>query len=97
MLYGRGEQVLGQDATGYLLLSGGALSGEATVPAFTGCGTDGEDLDRLLTASVSGPGNHIKQVQGQTCSIANPVYETPTTRGECTQDLQPYQIPVAER
>ncbi|MFI8945462.1 DUF6801 domain-containing protein [Streptomyces sp. NPDC053750] len=97
VLYGRGEQVLGQNATGYLLLSGGALSGEATVPAFTGCGTDGEDLDRLLTASVSGPGNHIKQVQGQTCSIANPVYETPTTRGECTQDLQPYQIPVAER
>ncbi len=27
-----------------------------TIPAFTGCGTGGEDLDRLLTASVSGPG-----------------------------------------
>ncbi|WP_399884633.1 DUF6801 domain-containing protein [Streptomyces sp. BBFR51] len=97
VLYGRGEQILGQDATGYLLLTGGVLSGETSIPAFTGCGTDGEDLDRLLTASVSGPGNLIKQVQGQTCSIANPVYETPNTRGECTKDLQPYQIPVAER
>ncbi|AXL88456.1 hypothetical protein C4J65_09025 [Streptomyces sp. CB09001] len=97
VLYGHGELIPGQTATGYLLLSGGVLSGEATIPAFTGCGTDGEDLDRLLTASVSGPGNLIKQVQGQTCSIANPVYETPNTSGECTQDLQPYVIPVAER
>ncbi|WP_217165188.1 DUF6801 domain-containing protein [Streptomyces sp. AC512_CC834] len=97
VVYGRGEQLLGQPATGYLLLTGGVLSGETTVPAFTGCGTDVEDLDRLLTASVSGPGNFIKQVQGQTCSIANPVYQTPNTKGECTKDLQPYQIPVAER
>ncbi|WP_122620282.1 DUF6801 domain-containing protein [Streptomyces sp. Tu 4128] len=98
VLYGRGEQIIGQEATGYLLLSGGTLSGETTIPAFTGCGTaDGEDLDRLLTASVSGPGNHIKQVQGQTCAIAAPVFPTPETPGQCTEDLQPYEIPVAER
>ncbi|MEU4143798.1 DUF6801 domain-containing protein [Streptomyces parvulus] len=98
VLYGRGEQLIGQEATGYLLLSGGTLSGETAIPAFTGCGTaDGEDLDRLLTASVSGPGNHIKQVQGQTCAIAAPVFPTPETPGQCTPDLQPYEIPVAER
>ncbi|WP_432080771.1 DUF6801 domain-containing protein [Streptomyces sp. WAC 04229] len=98
VLYGRGEQLIGQEATGYLLLSGGTLSGETSIPAFTGCGTaDGEDLDRLLTASVSGPGNHIKQVQGQTCAIAAPVFPTPETPGQCTEDLQPYEIPVAER
>ncbi|WP_405698039.1 hypothetical protein OHA99_25700 [Streptomyces coelicoflavus] len=96
VLYGRGELLIGQPATGYLLLSGGVLSGEATIPAFTGCGTDGEDLDRLLTASVSGPGNLIKQVQGQTCAIAAPVFPSPTNEGQCTEDLQPYEIPVAE-
>ncbi|MGC0377499.1 DUF6801 domain-containing protein [Streptomyces sp. SAI-229] len=97
VLYGRGEQIIGLPATGYLLLSGGTLSGETTIPAFTGCGTDVEDLDRLLTASVSGPGNHIKQVQGQTCAIAAPVFPSPTNEGQCTEDLQPYEIPVAER
>ncbi|CAM5523072.1 hypothetical protein SHIRM173S_11111 [Streptomyces hirsutus] len=84
-------------ATGYLLLSGGVLSGEATVPAFTGCGAGGENLDRLLTASVSGPGNQIKQVQGQTCSIANPVFGDEFNAPQCTSDLQPHVIPVPER
>ncbi|MFF9332610.1 DUF6801 domain-containing protein [Streptomyces albogriseolus] len=97
VLYGKAEQVLGQDVTGYTILTGGPLSGEVTIPAFTGCGTDGEDLDRLLTASVSGPGNYIKQVQGQTCTPLVPVFESPDTKGQCTEDLQPYQIPVAER
>ncbi|WP_031044773.1 DUF6801 domain-containing protein [Streptomyces sp. NRRL F-5650] len=97
VLYGRGEQTAGLPATGYLLLSGGALSGEMSVPAFTGCGSDGEDLDRLLTASVSGPGNFVKQVQGQTCAIAAPVFPSPENEGQCTEDLQPYEIPVAER
>ncbi|MFF0103719.1 DUF6801 domain-containing protein [Streptomyces hirsutus] len=97
VLYGRGEQDLGMPATGYLLLSGGVLSGEATVPAFTGCGAGGENLDRLLTASVSGPGNQIKQVQGQTCSIANPVFGDEFNAPQCTSDLQPHVIPVPER
>ncbi|MFJ4274070.1 DUF6801 domain-containing protein [Streptomyces coelicoflavus] len=97
VLYGRGEQLPAQDVTGYKLLSGGVLTGRAAIPAFTGCGTDGEDLDRLLTASVSGPGNYIKQVQGQTCAIGAPVFPSPDNDGQCTEDLQPYEIPVAER
>ncbi|MFD5650768.1 DUF6801 domain-containing protein [Streptomyces sp. NPDC127039] len=97
VLYGRGEQITGQDVTGYKLLSGGTLTGEAAIPAFTGCGSDGEDLDRLLTASVSGPGNYIKQVQGQTCALGAPVFPGPNTDGQCTEDLQPIVIPVAER
>ncbi|MFH8761545.1 DUF6801 domain-containing protein [Streptomyces althioticus] len=97
VLYGKAEQAIGEDVVGYTLLTGGPLAGEVTIPAFTGCGTGGEDLDPLLTASVSGPGNHIKQVQGQTCTPLVPVFETPETRGQCTEDLQPFQIPVAER
>ncbi|MFZ4172780.1 DUF6801 domain-containing protein [Streptomyces griseoincarnatus] len=97
VLYGKAEQAIGEDVVGYTLLTGGPLAGEVTIPAFTGCGTGREDLDRLLTASVSGPGNHIKQVQGQTCTPLVPVFETPETRGQCTEDLQPFQIPVAER
>ncbi|NMO32378.1 hypothetical protein HG826_02000 [Streptomyces sp. GMY01] len=91
VLRGRGEYAAGEPATGYILLSGGPLTGEATIPAFTGCTSGGENLDRLLTASVSGPGNYIKQIQGQTCGVANPV------EGQCTEDLQPAQIPVPER
>ncbi|BFO21206.1 hypothetical protein SHKM778_75940 [Streptomyces sp. KM77-8] len=89
VLYGRGEQVLGEPATGYLLLSGGVLSGDATIPAFTGCGNDVEDLDRLLTASVSGPGNHIKQVQGQTCAIAAPSSPARPTKASAPRTSSP--------
>lgn len=93
-LHGRGEQVTGEDSTGYLLLSGGPLTGETTIPAFTGCrGASGENVDRLLTASVSGPGNYVKQIQGQTCfagaAVPNPL--------ECTPDGQPLKIPVPAR
>jgi hypothetical protein len=91
VLHGRGEYALGEPATGYILLSGGPLTGEAAIPAFTGCTAGGENLDALLTASVSGPGNYIKQIQGQTCGVASPV------EGQCTDDLQPAQIPVPER
>ncbi|MFD4628273.1 DUF6801 domain-containing protein [Streptomyces sp. NPDC058284] len=94
VLHGRGEQTTGQPATGYLLLSGGPLTGKVTIPAFTGCGTaDGEDLDRLLTASVSGPDNYVKQIQGQTCFVSADVLNP----DECTEDAQPRKIPVAER
>ncbi|MBM7170061.1 hypothetical protein JQK87_16880 [Streptomyces sp. G44] len=94
VLHGRGEQTTGQPATGYLLLSGGPLTGKVTIPAFTGCGTaGGEDLDRLLTASVSGPGNYVKQIQGQTCFVSADVLNP----DECTEDAQPRKIPVAER
>ncbi|MEW2295357.1 DUF6801 domain-containing protein [Streptomyces sp. NPDC006743] len=89
---GRGEYVGGMPATGYQLSSGGVLTGTATIPAFTGCGTNGEDLDPLLTASVSGPDNYVKQVQGQACGQAAPNYDS-----ECTKDLQPLKIPVPQR
>ncbi|MGA4844908.1 DUF6801 domain-containing protein [Streptomyces sp. G5(2025)] len=94
VLHGRGEQTTGEPATGYLLLSGGPLTGKVTIPAFTGCGTaDGEDLDRLLTASVSGSDNYVKQIQGQTCFVSADVLNP----DECTEDAQPRKIPVAER
>ncbi|MFJ7269116.1 DUF6801 domain-containing protein [Streptomyces sp. NPDC099050] len=91
VMLGKGVIISGEPATGYQLSSGGPLTGEVTVPAFTGCGAGGEDLDRLLTASISGSGNYIKQMQGQTCSVAQP------TEGECTEDLQPYVVPKPER
>ncbi|MCX4775547.1 DUF6801 domain-containing protein [Streptomyces sp. NBC_01264] len=93
VMLGKGQLINGTDATGYVLTSGGPLTGEVTIPAFTGCGAGGEDLDRLLTASISGPGNHIKQIQGQTCAVA---VEVPTD-GQCTEDRQPYVVPRPER
>ncbi|MFE9925056.1 DUF6801 domain-containing protein [Streptomyces sp. NPDC005774] len=91
LLTGKGTHQPPDQPVGYLLSSGGALTGEVTIPAFTGCGAGGENLDRLLTASVSGPGNYIKQTQGQTCAVQ--VFN----ENECTEDLQPLKIPVAER
>ncbi|WP_324290403.1 DUF6801 domain-containing protein [Streptomyces sp. H27-H1] len=93
VMLGKGQLINGTDATGYVLTSGGPLTGEVTIPAFTGCGAGGEDLDRLLTASISGPGNYVKQIQGQTCAVA---VEVPT-EGQCTEDHQPYVVPVPER
>ncbi len=89
----------GQNVIGYTILSGGRLTGEVAIPAFTGCGTaDGENLDRLLTASVSGPGNYVKQIQGQTCNPNAPQFgDGDLFEAQCTRDLQPYEIPVAER
>ncbi|MET7597087.1 DUF6801 domain-containing protein [Streptomyces sp. NPDC005496] len=93
VLHGRGEQNSGEPATGYQLLSGGPLTGEVTIPAFRGCDNAGENLDRLFTAAVSGPGNYIKQIQGQTCYAAA---EVPNP-DECTEDRQPLKVPVPER
>ncbi|MER5967703.1 DUF6801 domain-containing protein [Streptomyces sp. NPDC002057] len=93
VLLGKGQLINGTDAVGYVLTSGGPLTGEVTVPAFKGCGAGGENLDRLLTASISGPGNHIKQIQGQTCAVG---VEVPT-EGQCTEDRQPYVVPKPER
>lgn len=93
VMLGKGQLINSTDATGYLLTSGGPLTGEVTIPAFTGCGVGGEDLDRLLTASISGPGNYIKQIQGQTCAVT---VEVPTD-GQCTEDRQPYVVPKPER
>ncbi|MFG3187946.1 DUF6801 domain-containing protein [Streptomyces omiyaensis] len=93
-LLGKGQLINGTDAVGYLLTSGGPLTGEATIPAFKGCAADRENLDRLLTAAISGPGNYVKQIQGQTCTILN---ELPTADPQCTEDRQPYVVPKPER
>ncbi|MGK5533090.1 DUF6801 domain-containing protein [Streptomyces sp. URMC 129] len=52
---------------GYDVFGGGRLSGEVEIPPFTGCNANGEDLDALLTATISGPGNHIEFNQGELC------------------------------
>ncbi|MER8232410.1 DUF6801 domain-containing protein [Streptomyces sp. NPDC094049] len=93
VLEGRGKIPLGEPAVGYVLTSGGPLVGEVDIPAFKGCGAGGENLDRLLTASISGPGNYIKQIQGQTCNVG---LEEPTME-YCTDDLQPRIVPKPER
>ncbi|WP_328897490.1 DUF6801 domain-containing protein [Streptomyces sp. NBC_00236] len=76
---------------GYTLVSGGVLTGSVTIPPFSGCGTAGEDLDSLFTASISGESGYVKQTQGAPCATvsADPAY--------CTPDGQPVNVPVAER
>ncbi|TXS43500.1 DUF6801 domain-containing protein [Streptomyces sp. OR43] len=76
---------------GYTLVSGGVLTGSVTIPSFSGCGTAGEDLDSLFTASISGESGYVKQTQGAPCATvsADPVY--------CTPEGQPVSVPVAER
>ncbi|MFD0431261.1 hypothetical protein ACFQ60_40165 [Streptomyces zhihengii] len=49
------------------VIIGGPLRGTVTIPEFTGCGTGGEDLDQLFTASLSGPDNLIAMNQGRLC------------------------------
>ncbi|WP_371790125.1 hypothetical protein OG285_03435 [Streptomyces sp. NBC_01471] len=51
---------------------GGTLDGTIDIPKFSGCGTNGEDLDPLFTAALSGPGNSIEMNQGTTCIPDSP-------------------------
>ncbi|MFE0149375.1 hypothetical protein ACFWY5_19660 [Nonomuraea sp. NPDC059007] len=51
------------------LLVGGVLRGLVEIPPFAGCGV-GEDISRLLTASVSGKANEIQVNQGALCGTA---------------------------
>lgn len=92
VLDGLGLAEWGGDVEGYQLSTGGPLTSEVTIPAFTGCGTSGgENLDRLLTAAISGPGNYVKQIQGQTCFVQD------LNPDHCTPDGQPLVIPKPER
>ncbi len=50
----------------YSLLTGGPVTGDVTIPQFTGCGV-GENLAPLLDASVSGPQNFAILTQGPLC------------------------------
>jgi hypothetical protein len=55
----------------YTINDGGILSGFVTIPPFDGCGV-GEDLDPLLTGSISGPDNFLKMTQGNLCTFDPP-------------------------
>ncbi len=57
----------------YGVVEGGPLTGTVTIPPFTGCGV-GEELDPLVTATVSGSGNHLKMTQSVICSVSDPEY-----------------------
>lgn len=66
------QTVLTGSAPAYNVLGGGPLSGHVDIPAFTGCrGASGEDLDPLITASISGPGNVLDIRQGAVCTSQN--------------------------
>lgn len=57
--------------TGYTVARGGPLTGTTTITPFAGCrGANGEDLNPLFTASLSGPDNYVKMIQGNLCSPA---------------------------
>jgi len=56
---------------GYTLPTGGPLSGFLTIPRFIDCGVT-ENLDPLLTGSISGPGNFAKMTQGRLCGPVDP-------------------------
>jgi hypothetical protein len=55
---------------GNSIFTGGEIAGGVTIPAFAGCVTPaGDNLDPLLDASVSGPGNYVKTTVGELCTI----------------------------
>jgi hypothetical protein len=68
-LIGRGDNTI--PPRGYTVPTGGPLSGRLTIPAFTDCGIT-ENLDPLLTGSISGPGNFVLMTQGKLCGPAQP-------------------------
>jgi hypothetical protein len=69
----------------YTVPAGGPLSGSTEIPAFSGCGA-GEDLDPLLTGTISGPDNAVKMTQGKPC------FQTGGSFGVC-----PPTVPVPRR
>jgi hypothetical protein len=69
VLIGKGDNTL--PPTGYTVPTGGPLWGTPTIPPFSGCGLT-ENLDRLLTGTISGPGNHLEQTQGKLCGPSQP-------------------------
>jgi hypothetical protein len=57
--------------TGYTVPTGGPLAGFLTIPPFVHCGVT-QNLDVLLTGSISGPGNYVKMTQGKLCGPSEP-------------------------
>jgi uncharacterized protein DUF6801 len=68
-LTGRGQNTF--PPRGYTVPTGGPLSGRLTIPRFTACGVS-ENLNPLLTGSISGPGNFTKVTQGKLCGPSQP-------------------------
>ena len=68
-LIGMGDNTI--PPKGYTAATGGPLSGRVTIPRFTGCGVT-ENLDPLLTGSISGSGNFVKVTQGKLCGPLQP-------------------------
>jgi hypothetical protein len=69
VLIGKGDNTI--PPRGYTVSTGGPLSGMLTIPPFTGCGVS-ENLDPLLTGSISGSGNFVKLTQGKLCGPSQP-------------------------
>jgi hypothetical protein len=69
VLTGKGDNTI--PPRGYTVPTGGPLSGMVTIPPFTKCGVT-ENLDPLLTGSISGPGNFVKMTQGKLCGPSQP-------------------------
>jgi hypothetical protein len=65
------------------ILLGGPLAGTIDIPPFTGCGTT-EDLSRLFTGMVSGPGNTVKVAQGPVCAPVDGFGTCPPVPAEIT-------------
>ncbi len=90
----------------YRVAVGGRLAGTVDVPAFSGCVTkSGDDVSRLVTATVSGPGNPIKlQVSAGICTKKSPLGGLPPAPGEstpeaagCEMDQLPAEFPYPKR
>lgn len=64
VLVARGENT--NPPRGYTVPTGGALSGKVTIPPFIDCGVT-ENLDPLLTGTISGRGSFVKLTQGKLC------------------------------
>lgn len=82
---------------------GGQLSGEITIPPFTGCTTAaGDDLSKLMTLSVSGPGNPIKASAGWPCGIEVDGAPWPAAPGQSNPKLagcpgaKPFEYPARD-
>jgi hypothetical protein len=69
VLHAHGENTL--PPKGYTVPTGGPLTGMLTIPRFTGCGVT-ENLDALLTGSISGPRNYVEMTQGKLCAPSEP-------------------------
>jgi hypothetical protein len=72
-LRGLGRYLSDGTQEGYTVAGGGPLTGTSAIPEFSGCGV-GEDLDPLFNASVSGPGNYTRMIQGTLCDPGNPEF-----------------------